>query len=382
VETKHLPIIINESLYPWNAYGNINSPDLKTPLNVIIKGKEWYNSYMPPFFDLDLQGIQLIKEIKTFIDSGTDFKKIFYNEDLGKKYLLYIKNILSSENKVKTIDSLFQRVSDYFNVVEKYLVSIEVPDFSAEFKVDVLIYLYIALNMMQLYMDPVEAFITGKSMQGVKLKDSLFKSKEHEALLLEKCVPLDIAFIPLAVLFNLKNYSKKDDEAFTTVFDYMASALFCTSAELEFGLENANKEYNYSHYLSVEDAQKIVDSVNAKIIALDSSNRDLMLLNKIQLLNSCMTWSKYIPLQLEPLRFRYYSTNNILLKIKQEEWIYNFYSIEEDALDTVSNSGAEKQGKLFFLLNSIFNQDVSLKVKVIKSRQTDEIVSNIRNMLY
>jgi hypothetical protein len=70
------------------------------------------------------------------------------------------------------------------------------------------------------------------------------------------------------------------------------------------------------------------------------------------------------------------------LKIKQEEWIYNFYSIEEDALDTVSNSGAEKQGKLFFLLNSIFNQDVSLKVKVIKSRQTDEIVSNIRNMLY
>jgi hypothetical protein len=57
------------------------------------------------------------------------------------------------------------------------------------------------------------------------------------------------------------------------------------------------KEYNYSHYLSVEDAQKIVDSVNAKIIALDSSNRDLMLLNKIQLLNSCMTWSKYIPLQ-------------------------------------------------------------------------------------
>jgi hypothetical protein len=117
---------------------------------------------MPPFFDLDLQGIQLIKEIKTFIDSGTDFKKIFYNEDLGKKYLLYIKNILSSENKVKTIDSLFQRVSDYFNVVEKYLVSIEVPDFSAEFKVDVLIYLYIALNMMQLYMDSSRSFYNRK----------------------------------------------------------------------------------------------------------------------------------------------------------------------------------------------------------------------------
>lgn len=357
-------IIINKNLSPWNVYGHINYPDLKTPLNVIAGNKEYYNSYMPPFFDFD--GISLITELKNLIDSGVEFTNIIENETCGKKYLKYLKNILADENISKTVEKLNKRVSDYFNVVEKGLITIEPQKKTYAHKTETLSYIYIALNMMQLFMDPVEAFIVGKHVYNLDFKNNIFEYGRKSTELLEKCVPLDIAFLPLAFLFNTNENVLVEDKVVKTVFDYMRNALFCTQKELTIGLKYADSKYNCSEYLTDVDVRKILNTVYERILNLNGCGEDVLMINMLQLLNSCMTWSKYIPLQLEPLRFRYYTTNQILLNIKQQEWVNDMPYINISDLDTVSISGAEKQGKLFFLLESIFTYDQDLKDKVIQ----------------
>jgi len=44
--------MINPNLNPWNIYNNQTSPDLSTQGNVIVDSLEWYNSYMPFFFEI------------------------------------------------------------------------------------------------------------------------------------------------------------------------------------------------------------------------------------------------------------------------------------------------------------------------------------------
>ncbi len=44
----------------------------------------------------------------------------------------------------------------------------------------------------------------------------------------------------------------------------MKDALFCTSEELNFGLKHANSKYKYSEYLSVIDAEKVINIVYEK----------------------------------------------------------------------------------------------------------------------
>ncbi len=114
-----------------------------------------------------------------------------------------------------------------------------------------------------------------------------------------------------------------------------------------------------------KDAQKLVKSVSLKIDNLDNLNNDEFLMNELQLLSSCMTWSKYIPTQLNPLRFRYYTTNEILLNVDKLAWVYNEACLTSKDLEFISNSGAEKQGKLICILHNIFKNNKDLKDKVL-----------------
>ncbi len=227
--------IININVLPWNIYGNIDTPDLKTPLNVMADGREWYNSFMPPFFDFS--NISLICGIKDLIDSEKDFDTILKYNKIGKQYSFYIDDLLSKKNKQKTVADLSKRVSNYFNFIEKRLISLEPAKESQNYQVEILAYLYVSINMMQLFMDPVETFIVGKKLGGIAHKDRMFGDEEYQVKLLEQSVPLDIAFIPLSVVHTNKCFSSE----YQKVFDYMTKALFCTVEELEFALDNTEK---------------------------------------------------------------------------------------------------------------------------------------------
>lgn len=356
----NLNLLINSSMLPWNIYGDLESPNPKVPLNVMALGKEWYNSFMPPFFDFS--DLDLILSIKNRIDSGYSFNTILESEDLGKEYLSYLDSLFSSDCRSKTIKNLSERVSFYFNNLEPMLVRLEPDEKEDSYLIKMLSFLYVSINMMQLFMDPVEAFTVGKDFCSINIRNKVFGDEKKILSLLEKSIPIELVFIPLAVAKD-KNYLFSEYEE---VFNYTCAAMKCTSEELDYGLQFAESMYKYTEYFSLDDASSILRKVDKKIEALELASEEELLINEIQLLNGCMTWSKYIPLQQEPLRFRYYTTNSILDKVLLSESLFALGYIATGDLETTTISGAEKQGKIICLLNTIFSKDKALKNKILK----------------
>jgi hypothetical protein len=349
-------LIINKNITPWNVYGSMNNPNYSLPSNVLIAKKEWYNSFTPPFFDLS--DIEIVTEIKQHIDNNKSLYNLLKSESIGFRYKKHINRIFSESTIQHTISNLSKRVALYFNL-EKKLISLE-P--SGENKVDLLAYLYVGVNLYEFFMGPVEAFVLGKPLPGINLKKRLYKSNKNLLKLLEKSVPIELVFIPLALQIE----SKTKNNSYNKVFTYLYESLMCTAEDLEFGLKHADNKYKYGRYLDSKTAANIIEIAAGKIDNLLNAGPQETVVNKIQTIGGIMTWSKYILTQKNPLRFRYDSASNILDKTVKQDYIFGENIIKRQDLETETTAGAEKQGKINYLLYTLIQNSEKLRSQILE----------------
>ncbi|MFZ2153150.1 MAG: hypothetical protein WAV41_03780 [Microgenomates group bacterium] len=314
--------MINPRLNPWNIYGNFSNPDPSITANVYANGHEWYNSYMPPFFLLkDKQQIANIRK------------------KLDKEYIQYISTIFSPKNRLKTIKLQYYRIKKFFSLSKKLIPEFEKIDDLQ--KLNQL--LYKSINLMQTYLNPLEAIVTGKRSLYNPIPH-IFKNQHTQIESLKKSPSLETIFIPMSIIFT---HRKTFSIEYKKVFKYLTSTLFCTSRDLQFAFKYVEKTYHYSHFMELFDAQHVVKQNYHKILHLSELTPTQEFVHHLQTISGILTWSKYIPISYKPLHFRYFceiETYSILLntpEVKASEFLKKELSIK-------SNSGSEKFAKTIF----------------------------------
>lgn len=333
--------MLNFDLKPWNIFNDFEEPELGISGNVLLEGNEWYNSYMPFFFKLSDFDVAL--RLKETIDRFGSSPKLVKGSDAYFEYLRMLEGYSNKEIFFKIVLSLKSRVNNYFNVIEKNLFDINLDDG------DVSLYAFVlaGLNLMQEYMDPVEALTTLKESLNLPTLREKFSSLGNMEIL-NKTPSSEVAYIPMVVLIVLANQS----EPLKIVRKYYED-LF--EVETEILLESAiyaNEKYSYTKFMKIETAKKLVDKTAAKIEILPSLSTDEMIVYKLQELNGIMTWSKNLLTNKSKNFRRYDSTNNILTVIKKTEFVKKNERLAGYLIPNTI-SGSEKQAMLIYLLRKL-----------------------------
>ncbi len=349
---KKIPLL-NPRVTPWNVYGDNTNWNKGDNNNVIINKHEWFNSFMPPFFNK--KDIEDIFWLKKKIDEGLSIESIL-NSKYGKSYLDRSYSYFSLNRVEETITELRQRIKNYFYAETKLL---RYEDYIST-EMQLLAYAFVALNLCQAHIDPVEALVTRKSSAYFDYLKLLFKNKQEQAFLLSKSFSLESIIIPLSVLMENKNLSKKT----SIVFEYVTKLLFCNSENLLFSLNKINEKFSCSQYMSLKEAQLIVDKNYQKLKKINGLSFKEKLAFQIQIMCGVITWSKYIPSSIAPLQFRFSSINEIVERLANCKKIKKHLQIKK-SFELDSNSGSEKFGIVAFILNRAFkNPHYSQKIYI------------------
>lgn len=346
--------MINPDLDPWNIFNDSNNPRLGVSGNVIVSGKEWYNAYMPCFFEL--QDVEIVTRLKKEIDDHNSNPRLIVDSDAYREYLSLINNYFSEEKYKQIVSSLKSRVNNYFNCIESKLF---LSNIGFDNEISLLGFVLAGLNLMQEYMDPVETLTTLKTSTVLKLLDSELKSVSNLEIV-DRFPSSEVAYIPMVVLIN----GGYKGESLNDVFNYYQELFEIDKDTLLESAEYSNNLYDYSKYMSLSTAKKINDSTAKKINSLKVVKREEEIMYHFQQLNGIMTWSKYILLGKSNKWRRYDSTNNILQELKKMDFIRNDDDLNQ-LLVPKTVSGSEKQGLLIFLLKkiSLENKEMYLQIK-------------------
>lgn len=333
--------MLNIDLKPWNIFNNFDKPELGISGNVLIFGKEWYNSYMPFYFDL--LDIDLVSKIRSEIDQFNSNPTLLKSSDIYTEYLRMLESYSNKEKFTEIVFSLKGRINNYFNVIERNLFNVNFGDS------DISLYAFVlsGLNLMQEYMDPVESLTTLKESRVFPtLKERFLNLGNLEVL--GKTPSSEVAYIPMVVLIELGNHS----DSLNIVRKYYEGLFEIDAETLLESAHYVNQRYNYTKYMKMETAKNLIDKTVAKIEILSSLSNEEMIVHKLQELNGIMTWSKNLLTNKDKNFRRYDSTNNILSLVKETEFVKKNERLVE-YLTPKTNSGSEKQGMLICLLRKL-----------------------------
>lgn len=293
--------IINPDLKPWNIFNNHRSPDLTVSGNVIIDGKEWFNSYLSP----PPQSVHIS-------DAGWMFDSL--------------KHFFAMEEKILLLNQPHRDLKFY------------------------LLLLYLSINLTQAYLDPVEAIATRKRWpKRYKTINKLLDITSKQIDSLTRYFSLETIIFPL-IIFNNQNLDSR-----RSVFNKTADLLMCSTNALNGALTRINGIFQPTKFMDKYTASEIINNsagkVNIFIKPEDQFNYDL------QTISSIITWSKYIG--------KRFSATNQTLKylLNHRDVADDFYLMER--IKSKSTSGSEKYGIAIFLLTYLFNKDPLLKLSVV-----------------
>jgi hypothetical protein len=142
------------------------------------------------------------------------------------------------------------------------------------------------------------------------------------------------------------------------VFNYFLELFNINEDVLNESIKYSNLKYNYTKFMNVNFARKIIEKTAMKIELIPKLNDSEMIIYRLQEINGLMTWSKNILTNKTKKFRRYDSTNNILYVLLKQKYLINSGLSEKLVPKTIS--GSEKQGMLFFLLNHIKSNDQNL----------------------
>lgn len=337
--------MINPRVDPWNVYGDWENYDLSVTANVYAGGYEWYNSFMPPFFLLE--DVELISEIKKVQDNnGSSIDDILGTTPLGKKYWGMIQNAFSERNMLYTLNRQFDRISNFFKM-ESRLSNFYNDHVAPE---DTVAQIHCSINLMQTYLNPLEAFTTGKRSRYNPI-DRLFSGEDEQLTLLRRSPSIESIFIPLAVL---KKNRVNNGLEYSSVFNLLKRLLFCSEKDLNFALDYTETKYGYSKYMERSFAEQIIDNSSNKIPLVDDLSMKEKVAYFIQAINGILTWSKYIPLSYEPLRFRYFFEIETLDDFRSLPLVKNKSHLFRET-EVSTTSGSEKYAKNIYLMNTLLS---------------------------
>jgi len=341
--------MLNPELKPWNIFNRLNSPVLGITGNVLVDNTEWYNSFMPCFFNLS--DVEIVNKLKQLIDDNGSEPASVTNSTIYKEYLTLIEGYSEKVRFRQIVDSLKTRVNKYFNKVESklFLADIEENNITS-----LLGFVLAGLNLMQEYMDPVETLTSLKSSEVFTTLDNKLKDL-GKLEILNKTPSSEAAYIPMVVL--LENKYKSD--SLNEIVMYFRDLFEITEESLLESAEFSNNFFKYTKYMSIDVAKKVIDRVANKIYNLENLSPDELAIYKLQQINGIMTWSKYILLNKSKTRRRYDSTNNILYDIKKLDFIRRNKKMNS-VLTPKTISGSEKQALLIYLLNDIKRNNLEM----------------------
>lgn len=304
--------IVNPNLKPWNIFNKHESPDLTISGNVIINGREWFNSYLsPPSFEMN------VSKTKWMFDN----LKLFFQIE---------EKILMSNQPVKDF---------------KYYLAL----------------LYLSINLTQAYLDPIEAIATRKKWpKKYNSYNKMVKISEKQVDSLTNYFSLETIIFPLTVLIN-----QKQNKHFRLAFNKTAKLLMCSNKDLATALTRINNTFQPKKFMDTDAAFKLITNnvrrIGLNICPKDKFNYDL------QTLSSIITWSKYIN-----IRFRL--TNDTLTHLLDFKEITNDKYLAK-VINPKTSSGSEKYGIAIYCLVYLFNKSNNLKSSVIKkAKQIAKIV--------
>lgn len=359
VGKKHIFLIENSRVLPWNIYQNHDHVDMTCSGNEIIEGKEWFNSYMPPFFNLG--DAPIVAKLKGDMDRGCTFGEILKSE-IGKYYLKSVGESLSREKVLSTVDQQLQRIGNYFEIEAKImLLENKQTDLA-----DLIFLTYLTFILTQTYLDPVEALTARKKNIYLNFLDRIFINENEQVEFLEPFFSLETTMIPLSVIYANGRLEKSFDA--NVVFFHVAKLLFCEPDDLEFALYFINKKFDCIHYMDLKLAEQILNNNSKKIRSDLKFSLKQQLSNKIQLLNAIISWSKYIPQSKYPLKLRFEATNGILSRISRYNFVKNSSTLLRNIKTTNTSAGSEKYGKLIFLLRTISENSPTFWEKVLSKK--------------
>ncbi|OGD81330.1 hypothetical protein A2572_02305 [Candidatus Collierbacteria bacterium RIFOXYD1_FULL_40_9] len=351
--------MLNPDLRPWNLFNKQNQPVMGISGNVLVGEKEWYNSFMPCFFES--RDINLAKKLKDEIDINNSDPSLLVKTEAYREYYEVLRKYEDEREMFRMASGLKERVNHYFNVVERSLFSVWEQSID---DVSLLGFVLAGLNLMQEHMDPIETFTTRKRSVLLKAPGEKLRCL-NDLSVLDKTPSSEVAYIPMVVLTqkgiendNLKRVKKY----YSNLFDVNLDVLL-ESAEYSDNL------YQYTSYMSTGLAQKLIDKTADKLHGVDKLTDTERITFFIQEINGIMTWSKNLLLHKSAKERRYDSTNNILSLVKQTKFVSSHKEISA-MLQPVTISGSEKQALLIYTLNRVREIDQNMfgeiKYKAVK----------------
>lgn len=324
-------VYTNKNILPWNYYSNHFKPDPKIAGNIYIDGKEWFNSFLPPFFTAIMADQMLL--IKDGVDKGNGFNY--------SKHLSLVGDLFTEKNILSTLLGLKKQLTDFIELDIKLTNTLRKESNLNE----LLATIHLGINLADELFFPLEGLVTRKRPQYDFICQSI--SEDHQAEIALKTFNIDSVMLPLAVAAN-QDANAEVKKACMKVCKLM----FCTEPELDQTLKFLEKTFRCKKFMPLPLALNIIEENVAKIDtenSLDEIDRAACILNE---LIGMITWSKYFPISLNNSKHRNYTWTDIVKDVGLESSL-------------VGSSGSEKHGRLIYFLGKNFNKDNKIKKEIL-----------------
>ena len=339
-------VYINTGLLPWNYSCNHLDPDLKLSGNVYIDNREWYNSFLPPFFLPEDIGELVLLRQRTDSGREADTNRLL---EKNKQYFV-------PEKVLETLIRLTGQLNAFYDL-ERDIWMVVDPNSGLS---SLLGAVHFSINLSGMYFFPIDGLVTRKRTIG-QLLDPVV-AEEAQAEVAKSTFSADSVMMPMAVMLDTDFCSGSD---YLRTASRLCQILHCSPSELESSLCFLNRKFNCKRYMSTEIARKIIIRNIDKIHQEDKLKPEEKLALLLQNLSASITWSKYIPVSSGRGWFRNHLWTGILTSLLDMPEVQNVGLTEK--LKVTGTSGSEKYGKLIFLLRYFMDRNPNMKTKILES---------------